>query len=212
MDEALRQATLGATSAQAPASPLGSFPELSKLYESSFQGLQSAAPTAARVNLASDTVSRQNAAKKKSNYQKVKRDDGGFGFYDGEGNEMSAYEYAIATGKKPSDILTDSENPIDIGYLSDYKNLQKFLSHYQNKDYSEKDKIEVENTVREQPELKRFVDSNDLTGLIDRFKQAYPTVYGGNKAGVPVGRTFIPRAETGSEEDPADPGSNRISG
>lgn len=208
MDEQLRQATLGAVNAQAPASPLGSFPELSKLYESSFQGLQSAAPTAARLNMASETVSRAKA--KKSDYKKVKRGDGGFGFYDGDGNEISASDYAIATGKKPSEVLSDSENPIDIGYLEDYKNLQDYM---QAKFNSKGDSKSAAKAKQIEASIKKSfgidVGKMNPASLIDKFKAAYPTVYGGNKAGVPVGQTFISRGNQ-QEEDPAG-GGNSIS-
>lgn len=193
MDEQLRQATLGAVSAQAPTSPLGSFPEISKLYDSSFQSLQSAAPTSVRLNLAKDTVAAAKAKKDGSNFQKVKKGDGGFDFFDAEGKPISAYDYAIATGKRPSEVLGDSENPIDMGYLQDFENLKDFLTVYRNKDYSTADKEKVDEFVKDQPELKRYIQTNDIVGLMERFKQAYPTVYGGGNASVPVGRTFIPK-------------------
>jgi hypothetical protein len=50
MDESLRQATLGAGNIQAPASPLGSFPELASLYQSSFQLPVAAGAGAALTN------------------------------------------------------------------------------------------------------------------------------------------------------------------
>lgn len=216
MDESLRQATLGASNIQTPGSPLGSFPELSQLYQSSFQLPQSSGAVSALGNQAGEIVRQQEAAKsaakaRKTNYQKVKRPDGGFGFYDGDGNEISAYDYANATGKKPSEVLTDSENPIDIGYLQDYRNLQDYMEAKFNSKGNTKSAAkakQIEATIK-----KNFgvdVGKMNPSVLIDKFKQAYPTVYGGNKAGVPVGQTLIPRGD--QDETDLAGGSSAIGG
>jgi hypothetical protein len=72
-------------------------------------------------------VAEQKAKQDKKNYQKVKKADGGYAFYDPDGKEISASDYANATGTKPSEVLADSENPIDIGYRDDYNNLQDYI-------------------------------------------------------------------------------------
>lgn len=205
MDEQLRQATLGASNIQTPTSPLGSFPELSQMYQSSFQLPQAAGAASALSGQAGLAVQEQEAAAKaktdKSKYQRIKKKDGGFAFYDGAGNELSAYDYANAVGAKPSEVLADSENPIDIGYQQDYKNLQDYMeakfNAKGNATLATKAK-EIEKAVK-----KNFgVDMAKMNpnALIERFKTAYPTVYGKNNKGVPAGQTFVPRYDKGEED------------
>lgn len=193
MDEQLRQATLGAGSIQTPGSPLGSFPELSQLYQSSFQLPQSSGAASALAGQSQEAVTAQKAPKK-SDYKKVKREDGGFGFYDPNGNEISAQDYAVAIGAKPSEVLTDSENPIDIGYLEDYRNLQEYMEAKFNSKSNEKlakKAKQIEESVKKSFNVD--ISTMNPSALIDRFKQQYPTVYGSKGRGVPVGQTFISR-------------------
>jgi hypothetical protein len=212
MDPALRDAVLGAGSVQTPTSPLGDFPELSKLYESSFQLPVAGGAAGILANQATQEVENQKkaeAAKKdKGKYQRVKKSDGGFAFYDSEGNEISAYDYANATGTIPSDVLADSENPIDSGYKQDYKSLQEYINAKLNSQY-DSEAATTAKQIEDQVKEKMGIDLARLTPeqVISRFKEAYPTVYGKNKntafsskfggeagRGVPLGRTFLPPA------------------
>lgn len=200
MDPALRDAVLGAGSIQPSASPLGSFPELSKLYESSAQLPQAGGAASILVNQASDIVKEREAAaaakKDKSKYQRIKRPDGGYGFIDPTGQEISAHDYANAIGASPSEVLADSENPIDIGYQQDYKNLQEYISNKLNAKY-DPDAAGAAQATEEQIKKAYGVNLSKMKPgeLIAKFKEQYPTVYGGKKAGVPVGNVFIPRLQ-----------------
>ena len=117
-------------------------------------------------------------------YQMKPRPDGGYGFYDPAGNEISAHDFARVQGTSVAKVLADSENPIDKGFLNDYKNLQDYMTAWQNND-TEKIK-----TIREkQPALKKITDPRQL---LERFMQAYPTVYGRKGKGQNYGSSFIP--------------------
>lgn len=204
MDEQLRQATLGASS-QVPASPLGSFPELDKLYQSSFQLAQSTPATNARVNLAQQTLTDQKAATDKVKYQRVKKADGGYAFFDPSGKEVSAYDYANAVGAKPSEVLADSENPIDIGYQEDYNNLQDYMQAKLNAKTNSTLAAKAK-SIEDQVKKAHGVDLSGMNPqqLIDSFKSAYPTVYGRSNTGVQAGQTFIPQYDANTF-DPANP-------
>lgn len=185
-------------SIQTPASPLGSFPELSNMYRSSFQLPLSNAGTSSQAVADQNTVSAAKSAASKSNYQQVQRPDGGFGFYDPNGNEISAAEYASATGKSPTDVLRNSTNPIDLGYQKDFKDLQQYINL---KLQSSQDKAAQQKAQAIEQDVQKSYGINiaKLTPnqLIQQFQSAYPTVYGsnqGNASGVPVGHTFIPQA------------------
>jgi hypothetical protein len=202
----LRAAVLGSSDIQTPTSPLGSFPELSQLYQSSFQLPQATGAANILTNQAQQQVAEAKAAaaakKDKSKYQRVKKKDGGFAFYDPDGNEISAYDFANATDTNPTDALKDSENPIDIGYQQDYKNLQDYMSAKLNSKQDE-ESAKIAQDIEARVKEAHGIDLSSLNPqqLIDQFKQAYPTVYGGKKAGVPVGQTLVPRRPSSSQID-----------
>jgi len=201
MDPQLRAAVLGAQNIQAPVSPNAAWasPEIAQAAQSSFQlpqsnaganavGQQAEMDLKAQEEAAAYEEKRKAAMLDPNRYSQIPKEDGGYTFLDPTGKEISAHDYARVTGKSVDNILADSENPIDIGFREDYKNLQDFLSAIQNNDKETRDSI-----MAEVPELKKF--ENDIPGLIKTFQNHYPTVYGLNKDGnQPVNRTYIPNS------------------
>lgn len=62
------------------------------------------------------------------------REDGGYSFYDPEGNAIDINRYASATGANPAKILADSDNPFDRQYVNDYSNTRDLITAIQNGD------------------------------------------------------------------------------
>lgn len=128
------------------------------------------------------------------NFQRLPKSDGGFAFFDPTGKEISAHDYARATNTSVASVLADSENPIDISFVNDYRNLQDYMEAWQNNDTK---KIEA---IRSQSEELKKIDSPHE--LMRRFYQAYPTVYGQGgfrgprTAGQKVGTSFVPRYQS----------------
>lgn len=194
---------------QSPSSPLGSFPELANMYRSSFQlplsNAQVGSQNVADKTLLANQAAQQEAEQKKQdylsdpkNYIAQPRDDGGFGFYSPDGKEITAAQYAAATGKAPQDVLKNSTNPIDIGYQKDFKDLQDYinLKLQSGKDSAASQKAKA---IEQDVSKSYGIDISKLTPdqLIKTFQAAYPTIYGANKgnaAGVQAGHTFIPQA------------------
>lgn len=183
---------------QTPASPLGNFPELAAMYQSSFQAPLSNAITNSQAQADQTTVSNAKSAQSASNYQVLQRADGGYGFYDPSGKEVTAAEYAAATGKAPTDVLKNSTNPIDIGYQKDFKDLQDYinLKLQSSKDTAAAQKAKA---IEQDVQKTHKINIAKLTPaqLIQQFQSAYPTIYGanqGNAPGVQAGHTFIPQA------------------
>jgi hypothetical protein len=200
MDESLRQAVYGAKDI----APTTADAEVNQAYQSSFRAPAISSSVGAITNGAQQVVEERKkaeaaaaaAAAAKSdpkNFQRLPKEDGGFAFFDGEGKEISAHEYARATGNEVASVLADSENPIDISYVNDYKNLRSYMTAWQNKD---KEAIAAIQNADETGQLKKIKDPHEL---MKRFYQAYPTVYGrggfkgANTAGQKVGTAFIPK-------------------
>lgn len=191
--EALKQATLGANAISAPTSTLGASnaPELANLYQSTFQLPQSSGATAAHAQLASDVVAEQKAAaaraaaeaKQKAadlsdpnKYRVVQKDDGGYDFFAPDGSQVDIATLTKNTGTKPTDWLAgkygDSQNPIDIQYVEDQKNLSDYIKA---KLSGNKTKIDAYETA--DPSLKQYQGQGGAHQLISKFQQAYQRYY-----------------------------------
>lgn len=209
---ALKAATLGASNIQPAPSPLGSFPELDKLNSLSFQLPQSNEAAGALSNTASQQVAQQDAEAKAaaaaqkdaldpSKYKQVAKADGGYAFFDPNGQEISAADYAHITNKDLGTLLKNSSNPIDQGFTKDWADLQ----HYGNlKLQSQKDTAAAAKAkaIEDEVQKRTGVDLHNanIGDVMNVFMKAYPTVFaqggfkGAGTAGIPSGQTFIPEA------------------
>lgn len=120
------------------AAPSSYIPEIANAMRSQF-ALGGVAPagkgmSAVSSQIADDEEKRREAARRQqiqdlqdkmdpSKYQKLRKDDGGFAFYDPAGKEIDIDTYAKRTGMRRADILKDSENPIDQQYVYDWNQL-----------------------------------------------------------------------------------------
>jgi hypothetical protein len=201
----LKSAVLGAQVNTAPgASPLGSFPELSKLYSSAPQVAQlnlkdagNSYNTAAQVASEKAAASRaaSSAQDDPSKYKQVLKPDGGYAFYDNNGQEITAAQYAAARNENPADVLKNSYNPIDKAFAQDYKQLNQYIQDKQNasKDPAARSRAQtVETQVRKTYGID--LHQQNPNQVINAFIQAYPTVYGGTAAGKQGSNTLFPSA------------------
>lgn len=199
----LKDAVLGATQQGSPDSPLGSFPELQKLYSSSFQLPQSSAGTKAQAAQTDTTVYNQQAQAQAaqdnakalqdpSKYTQVQTADGGFKFFDPTGKEISAQDYAIVKGTTPSKVLADSQNPIDIQYQKDYGDLQNYIRNKAAKDdpTAQANAAATEALVSKNYGINLAKESPQQ--VIQTFMAAYPTVYGLHTTGPQGTNAFLP--------------------
>lgn len=204
-DQQLRDAVYGAQNAALPDASLGAGqPEVDRAYTTRFQAPVIHAASNALVNQSQmnlDEQKKQAAAAEQrakdladpKNYQKIPRSDGGFGFYDPSGKEISAHDYALIVGTTVDKVLADSQNPIDLSFREDYNNLRDYMTAVQNNDKKAIDAIQNAN-----PSLKDIKDPHEL---MNKFMQAYPTVFnrggfnGAGSAGQPVGSSYIPNAK-----------------
>lgn len=202
-------------SIQTPASPLGNFPELAAMARSSFQLPLSNARAGAQANEDQTTVANQKAAAAAaeaaakarqsafadaSKYRVIQKPDGGYAFYDPDGNPVTAQQYAQIAGKLPSDVLKDSQNPIDQQYIQDSKNL---ANYYKAKAQSSFDKGQAAVAKQIEQQVKKAYGINLANTphqqILNQFYSNYPTVYGNNennKPGFTGNNLFIPSRST----------------
>lgn len=214
--EALKAATLGAQAIQSPTSTLGASnaPELAALYQSTFQLPQSTGAANSAGNVAGDIEEekrRAAAAAKKAaeeaaqkaadladpkKYRVVKKDDGGYDFFAPDGSQVDIATLAQRTQTKPSEWISDSENPIDVQYLEESANLNKYINAKLSKNKKVYEAYEEAN-----PELKKFQGKGGVDQLIKLFKKRYERYY--------VPRSVNPNAwGTRPGDNPLVPSSN----
>jgi hypothetical protein len=168
-------------------------PALASLFGSTFQlaqsnrgaqGLGAAASIQAQADAQAQEAARGNKAailKDKiqaikdqndpSKYQKVKKDDGGFDFYDPTGNKIDIHQYAQVTGKAIPAVLKDSENNLDLQFQQDYKTMQDIADAYANGDKSYLEKLATDSGDPE------FFKGKTAADVMKLFRNGYPNIY-----------------------------------
>lgn len=61
-------------------------------------------------------------------------EDGRYRYYNGAGEMLNINEFSLLTGKRPDEILADSENPADQKFVSDYTTMKQFANAWVNGD------------------------------------------------------------------------------
>lgn len=97
------------------------------------------------------------------------REDGGFSFYDPDGNQIGIDRFSAVTGVDPAKILAQSDNPFDLQYVNDYKNTKDLVTAIQNGD------VDTINAFRaENKDLGKMKPEELMRELIRK----YPHIYG----------------------------------
>lgn len=150
----------------------GPIPEVSNAMAASFQlgGMQRAGRAQGVVagQIADDEEKRRRAAAEAqmraiqdqadpSKYNKLRKDDGGFAFFDPSGKEIDIDTYAKRTGQRRVDVIKDSENPVDQQFIDDYEQMN---------------------------DLNQAVWKNDAAA-ISEYKSLFPELFSGNKSPTP---------------------------
>lgn len=199
-----------------PANLVSTFSNLAKLAQSGIQGSAAKLATGAAGG-ASGAVENQNQAnaqlqlkqeqdnndalnqaKKDANdpskYRKEIASDGGYEFFDPQGNKIDVKQYSAATGQHITDVLKNSQNPEDQQFVSNYKNVLSLT-----KIYNDGSKDEFNKFMKTNPDAKKDYDllqkslghtpsSGDvITALRQSYPQffntAQPTTIQGNRNG-----------------------------
>lgn len=190
MSPELLAATQGANQIQAPVSNLGASQgaELANMYQSSFQLPQSQGAVGAQANIAAEQVAaakkaaaeaeqRQQDLANPDKYRKVPSKDGGYDFFAPDGSQIDIATLTQKTGTKADYWLKDSQDPTDIQYLEDSKNLQNFVNAALTKDkntyqgYIDSAKA---NGIDLNPYIK---NKGGVHNLIQKFQQTYQRYY-----------------------------------
>ncbi len=129
-------------------------------------------------------------------YRRVPKKDGGFDFFDPEGNQVDIATLTERTQTKPIDWIKDSQNPIDIQYLEDSNNLEDYIKAKLSKNTQKITQYEA-NTA-----LGNYQGKGGADQLINDFKKHYeryyvPRTQNPNAWGsVPSDQPFVPAPQS----------------
>lgn len=181
-----RAAISGASNIQAPTSD----PVLAKFYESTFQLPQSEQGAGALANDASTQVANAEIGRAnkldelKAELQKLqdrgdpnkfvrqKKEDGGFDFFDPEGNPITASEYARAKSIPTSKAVEGSDNLLDQQYQNDYDKLKDLSFLMQSEDYEG-----IEKFYEDNPGTQEEFKDRTIEEIWSAFANEYSNVY-----------------------------------
>lgn len=106
-----------------------------------------------------------------SKYRQVRKDDGGFDFFDPEGNPISVKDFAKFTGRSVADVLAKSENPFDIQFLNDYSSTRNLVDAIQTGD---------QEAIQGYLQNGEGIDASKTTAadLMAELAKKYPHIYG----------------------------------
>lgn len=166
----------------------------------------------AEARAAENARRKEQAAKAESNAQgegwtQIKKDDGGFDYYDAYGKRVNLWTFAQYTGKDPRDILKNSENALDMQFVADYDNTEKAMKAYagnKQNDYwknvarevygelpgdMDKEKRKQEALRRAGDIRSRFEEGGSPQSALQKLRDYYPNVFGRSGVGS-VGKRF----------------------
>lgn len=137
-------------------------------------GVQADEDERRRQQAAKEQEARASILNDPSKFQRLRKDDGGFSFYDPEGKEIDIDTYSKKTGQRRVDILKDSENPIDQQFIRDFDMTdQVSQAIYQN------DMETLKQYMTDYPEV--FQSGASQQGIMEELMRKYPHIYGRGK-------------------------------
>lgn len=128
-------------------------------------------------------------------YQRVRKDDGGFAFFDPSGKEIGIDTYTKRTGLRAAEVLKDSDNPLDRQYVNDYNNMNQLMNAAQNGDSN------TVNTILEQNGLDKNLKPESYA---QQLIAKYPHIYGIGSYDQSRGNLNKPVFAIRSEDDDED--------
>lgn len=111
-----------------------------------------------------------------SKAQMVMRPNGeGYDFYNGAGKKIGINEFSLIVGKKPAEILADSDNPRDQRFVQDYKTISALSNAWVNGDQETLSKFREADPKKFNELISKYKTPGDM---MKGFTQFYSDYYG----------------------------------
>lgn len=102
-------------------------------------------------------------------------EDGKYRYYNGVGEQMNINQFSLLTGKRPDEILADSENPADQKFVSDYQTMKQFANAWVNGDNATLQKFREADPEKYNQLISTYKTPADM---VSGFRQYYSDYYG----------------------------------
>lgn len=106
--------------------------------------------------------------------------DGGYDFFDPQGNPIDVKQYSGATGKHITDVLKKSQNPSDQEFVNQYKNVEQLGQIFQSGSKDELNKYLKKNpdVQADYDLLKKHLGKTPTYGdIVATFRQSQPKFF-----------------------------------
>ena len=106
-------------------------------------------------------------------------EDGKYRYYNGAGEALNINQFSLLTGKRPDEILADSENPEDQKFVQDYNTMRTFTQAWVNGDNDTLKRLRASDPAKYEQILKTYKSPAEM---VNAFRGYYSDYYG-NTAG-----------------------------
>jgi hypothetical protein len=195
-----REALLGVSGIGTPGATPNSTPEvqpqiqnIQNMYKGTFQAGAAKRAIGAVGGAAGAQADQEAAALEKqkqdlldpSKYRQEIDEQGGYKFFDPQGQEIDIKGFSAATGKHVTDVLKKSQNPYDRQFVQDYKQVEELGSIMQRGD-----KKALEKLYKKQPGLKETLKGKTYSQIVTDFRKFYPRFFNSTPTAKPQQTTY----------------------
>lgn len=106
---------------------------------------------------------------------KLKPDGKGYLFYDGAGNMLNINQFSMLTGKRPDELLADSDDPRDQKFVDDYRTMKSISNAWVNGDNETLQKFRAADPEKFNQLVSRYKTPSDM---VRAFTDYYSDYYG----------------------------------
>lgn len=112
----------------------------------------------------------------------MRADRSGYDYYDGAGNPMNINQFSLLTGKRPDEILADSDNPRDQKFVQDYKVMRDLSNAWVNGDKDTLAKYRASDPQKFNQLISQYKKPQDMVrGFMDYYTDYYGNTQGKNQ-------------------------------
>ena len=126
-------------------------------------------------------------------------EDGRYKYFNGAGEMLNINQFSLLTGKRPDEILADSENPDDQKFVSDYQTMKQFASAWVNGDNETLQKFRQADPEK----YNQLVSTYKTPGeMVKGFRDYYSDYYGSTNGDQSKADRFSMSSKAGIGDDP----------
>ncbi len=102
-------------------------------------------------------------------------EDGKYRYYNGVGDQMNINQFSLLTGKRPDELLQDSENPADQKFVQDYQTMKMFANAWVNGDNDTLKRLRASDPEKYNEMVTKYKSPAEM---VSAFRNYYSDYYG----------------------------------